>query len=178
MVHIDHVLHCKCTFRLLYLPYPSVDIYVTVWGLTVICLWCGSENKEVYAWGSNRHGQLGIPQPLDPDNDRRNASACSTSGVEDISKPLIPSKQKDTGPFVHKNSSVEMTLTKLGFRKVDSLGSKVSWVSAGSEHSTAVLGKRSFSLHTCLIHLPTRCGADDEVSGYWWRVCRCSIFGL
>ena len=99
--------------------------------LSPISCWickCGTENREVYAWGSNQCGQLGVSQDL--------GAVTSKSVGVNIFDDSNEDNQRESLQTIHDTENLQLK----SLQKVDTQGKHAVWVSAGSEHSAAVLG--------------------------------------
>lgn len=86
-----------------------------------------AENKEIFAWGNNRCGQLGVSQASRPGETRAQESAANQRMKEQDEEQVV-----EAGHAKERASGV-------AFQKVETQGVGAVWISAGSEHSAAVL---------------------------------------
>ncbi|KAG0590970.1 hypothetical protein KC19_1G139700 [Ceratodon purpureus] len=86
-----------------------------------------TENKEVFAWGNNGCGQLGVSQASPTSGTRTQESAANQH-----------MKEQDEEQADETRQAQEQVLG-VDFQKVETQGVGAVWISAGSEHSAAVL---------------------------------------
>jgi alpha-tubulin suppressor-like RCC1 family protein len=107
-----------------------------------------AKDRQVYAWGSNQYGQLGvIMQESEPtrlgtqqNNKIQSMSHFEVENTQEVSTSCLDTTS--TGCKISEQLSQEVFSERfLCLPKVGKLGIRALVVAAGSEHSAAVCGK-------------------------------------
>lgn len=90
-----------------------------------------AENKVVFAWGNNVCGQLGISRVSNNSERRAQEVNVAHKSIEQYTR-----EREGKDGAAEKS---QRQISGVDFQKVETQGMRVSWISAGSEHSAAVL---------------------------------------